>query len=288
MNVRPRPLAVILVLALAVAGFAAASEHPSPTAVPESTAAVTPAAVPGENVLPVPKVSKPAKPGKESKPAKVAKPAEAPATGTSNEPDPRPWAQLMTGNRRFVRGEHLVTATRDLRTELAKGQHPDVIVVTCSDSRLSPEWIFDQPLGEIFVVRTAGNLVDPIVLGSIEYAVEHLHAKLLVVMGHENCGAVSAALSGEAMPTENLDAIVRKIRPGIPTARAGASKDATLEAAVEANIRRSATDIVVASPIVRESVVHGSLAIVQAVYHLGSGEVEELRSPDMASDHDHD
>jgi carbonic anhydrase len=193
----------------------------------------------------------------------------------------------MAGNRRFVKGEHLVSSTRDLRNELATGQHPDVIVLTCSDSRLSPEWIFDQPLGEIFVVRTAGNLVDPIALGSIEYAVEHLHAKLLVVMGHEKCGAVAAAASGETMPTENLDAIVRKIRPGIPPVRANASKDAQLQDAIEANIRRSATDCVVASPIVREHVVHGSLAVVQAVYHLQSGEVEELGNPTQLSDSDH-
>lgn len=202
----------------------------------------------------------------------------------TTEPDTRPWATLLTGNRRFVRGEHLVRPVRELRQELAKGQHPDVIVLTCSDSRLSPEILFDQPIGELFVVRTAGNLVDPIALGSIEYAVEHLHAKLLVVMGHERCGAVDAALAGGTMPTENLEAIVRKIRPGIPPARPGASKDALLQDAIEANVRRSATDCVVASPIVREHVVHGSLAVVQALYRLASGEVEELRASEPAAD----
>lgn len=263
MHRRHRIVAIIVTLALA--GFAAiaaaqhdshGSSHGTATATAPSKAAATKAKA------------------KETKePARV-------------EPDARSWAQLMSGNRRFVKGEHLVTATRELRNELANGQHPDVIVLTCSDSRLSPEWIFDQPMGEIFVVRTAGNLVDPIALGSIEYAVEHLHAKLLVVMGHEKCGAVAAALSGETMPTENLDAIVRKIRPGIPAARANASKDALLQDAIEANIRRSATDCVVASPIVRESVVHGTLAVVQAVYHLQSGEVEELGNPTQLSDSD--
>jgi carbonic anhydrase len=194
------------------------------------------------------------------------------------EPESRTWATLMAGNRRFVRGEHLVRPTRELRSELAKGQHPDVIVLTCSDSRLSPEWIFDQPLGEVFVVRTAGNLVDPIALGSIEYAVEHLHAKLLVVMGHDKCGAVDAALGGGEMPTDNLKALVAKIRPGLPPTRAGASAESTLQSAVEANVRRSATDCIVGSPIVREATVKGSLAVVQAVYHLSTGEVEELRS----------
>ncbi len=206
---------------------------------------------------------------------KGTKPA---TTAPTEEPDTRAWATLMAGNRRFVRGEHLVRPVRELRSELAKGQHPDVIVVTCSDSRLSPEWIFDQPLGEVFVVRTAGNLVDPIALGSIEYAVEHLHAKLLVVMGHDKCGAVDAALSGAEMPTDNLKALVAKIRPGLPTSKSGASAEATLQAAVEANVRRSAMDCIVGSPIVREHTVKGSLAVVQAVYHLSTGEVEELRS----------
>ncbi|MEY4069405.1 MAG: carbonic anhydrase [Candidatus Eisenbacteria bacterium] len=205
-------------------------------------------------------------------------------TTIQTEPDTRPWATLLAGNRRFMRGEHLVRPVRELRQETAKGQHPDVIVLTCSDSRLSPEILFDQSIGELFVVRTAGNLVDPIALGSIEYAVEHLHAKLLVVMGHERCGAVDAALAGGTMPTENLEAIVRKIRPGIPPARPGASKDALLQDAIEANVRRSATDCVVASPIVREHVVHGSLAVVQAIYRLSSGEVEELRASEPAAD----
>lgn len=212
------------------------------------------------------------------KAATATKTSKATVATPAPEPDARPWATLMAGNRRFVRGEHLVGPTRELRSELAKGQHPDVIVVTCSDSRLSPEWIFDQPIGEVFVIRTAGNLVDPIALGSIEYAVEHLHAKLLVVMGHDKCGAVDAALSGGELPTDNLKALVNKIRPGLPPTRAGATAEATLQAAVEANVRRSAMDCIVGSPIVREHTVKGSLAVVQAVYHLSTGEVEELRS----------
>lgn len=222
-------------------------------------------------------------PASKPNPAAAAKPGKSAVATPTPEPESRAWATLMAGNRRFVRGEHLVRPTRDLRTELAKGQHPDVIVVTCSDSRLSPEWIFDQPLGEVFVVRTAGNLVDPIALGSIEYAVEHLHAKLLVVMGHDKCGAVDAALTGGEMPTDNLKALVTKIRPGLPPSKAGTSAEAMLQSAVEANVRRSAMDCIVGSPIVREHTVKGSLAVVQAVYHLSTGEVEELRSR-VASD----
>ena len=201
---------------------------------------------------------------------------------------PRSWPELQAGNRRFVAGDHLVHAVRELRAALATGQQPDVVVLTCSDSRVSPEWIFDQPLGELFVVRTAGHVVDPIALGSIEYAVEHLHARLIVVMGHDECGAVAAAVSGDSMPTEHLDSIMRKIRPGIPPARPGASRAETLAAAVAANVRRSATDVVIASPVVREHVVHGSVEVIQAVYHLASGRVEELRTPDALSGSEHD
>ena len=106
-------------------------------------------------------------------------------------------AQLVEGNRRFVSGEvarpHQSAARR---AELAKGQAPVAIVLTCSDSRVAPELYFDQGLGDLFVIRNAGNVLDDHVLGSIEYAVEHLHVPLLIVIGHEKCGAVSAAVGG--------------------------------------------------------------------------------------------
>ena len=101
------------------------------------------------------------------------------------------FSKLMNGNKRFVTAS---LAQKDVgearRKELAGGQHPFAIVVTCSDSRVAPEILFDEGLGDIFVVRVAGNVLDPISLGSIEYAAEHLHAPLLVLMGHEQCGAV--------------------------------------------------------------------------------------------------
>jgi hypothetical protein len=105
--------------------------------------------------------------------------------------------RLVEGNKRFVAGSTThPDQTAERRTETAKGQHPFAIILTCADSRLSPEILFDEGIGDLFVVRNAGNLLDDHVLGSIEYAVEHLHATLIVVLGHTKCGAVSAAVAG--------------------------------------------------------------------------------------------
>jgi carbonic anhydrase len=188
------------------------------------------------------------------------------------------WRDLMAGNKRFTSGK---TAVRDVvraRANTAKAQHPYAIVLCCADSRLSPELIFDQNIGDLFVVRTAGNVADAIALGSIEYAVEHLHARMLVVLGHDNCGAVTATLSGETMPTENLTALVNKIRPGIERLQGLVSGESLVSLAVEANVHRSAADVVEASPIVRHEIAAGNLSVMKAVYRLGSGEVISLNS----------
>ena len=186
------------------------------------------------------------------------------------------WADLMEGNKRFVSGK---TASRDViaaRSKTAAGQHPYITVLCCSDSRLSPELIFDQSIGDLFVVRTAGNVADPIALGSMEYAVEHLHSRMLVVLGHEKCGAVAATLSGEAMPTENLKALVDKIKPGIERLKGLVQGDTLMSLAVEANVHHSASDVVEASPIIRHDVASGKLTVVKAAYKLGTGEVMRL------------
>ena len=110
----------------------------------------------------------------------------------------------MDGNKRFMAGKPQMRALVSLRQKLASGQSPNVIILSCSDSRTSPELIFDQSLGDLFVIRTAGNVADPVALGSIEYAVDHIHSPLLVVLGHSKCGAVTAACSGEKMPSRQL------------------------------------------------------------------------------------
>ena len=105
------------------------------------------------------------------------------------------------------------------RKELTKGQKPFAIVITCSDSRVPPELLFDQGLGDIFVVRVAGNVVDPIALGSIEYGAEHLNSPLLFILGHTKCGAVGATLEAKGKPEGNIGAIVKKIQPAVATAK---------------------------------------------------------------------
>lgn len=186
------------------------------------------------------------------------------------------WDDLLEGNRRFMAGKPRIRPLVAARQELAKGQHPQVVVLGCADSRVSPELVFDKNLGELFVVRTAGNIADPIALGSIEYAAEHLHAKVLVVLGHEKCGAVAAAASGEKMPTANLDAIVKRIFPVIEKYTICAEGDQLLDLAVEANVRQSARDVVTESPILGKAVAERKLTVIRALYKLKTGEVVRL------------
>ena len=186
--------------------------------------------------------------------------------------------KLMDGNKRFVAGSLSQKNVGDARRkELAGGQHPFAIVVTCSDSRVAPEIIFDEGLGDIFVVRVAGNVLDPISLGSIEYAAEHLHAPLLILLGHESCGAVSAALDAKGEPEGNIGAIVKKIMPAIEKAKAkGGSRDDILANAIKENVILSYKDICGKSPLLTHLIDKGELKVVAGVYHLASGEVEQL------------
>jgi carbonic anhydrase len=181
-------------------------------------------------------------------------------------------ARLRDGNRRFADGK----ATHDhqgpqRRNEVAKGQKPFAIVVSCSDSRVGPEIVFDQGLGDLFVVRTAGNVVDDVGLGSIEYAVEHFGTPLILVLGHNRCGAVSAAVSGGEAPGHVravVDAIlpaVEKVKdqPGDPVANA-----------VRANVREVVKRLQTAAPILPDRIKAGKLKIIGACYDLDDGRVE--------------
>jgi carbonic anhydrase len=125
------------------------------------------------------------------------------------------WAKLVAGNERFVSGKTMARDVVARRNAVAHGQQPQAVVLGCSDSRMSPSLVFDQDLGDLFEVRTAGNVADALALGSIEYAVEHFPIRIVVVLGHERCGAVKAAAAGEKMPTANLQAIVDKIAPAL-------------------------------------------------------------------------
>lgn len=185
----------------------------------------------------------------------------------------RIWRDLMAGNARYVRQSTNQREFIETRHRLAAGQQPKVIVLACADSRVSPELLFDKNIGDLFVVRTAGNIADKVALGSIEYAVEHLHAPLLVVLGHERCGAVAAAAAGGEMPTENFQAIVQQIQPALKKVEGKASGAALYDLQVKANVHQSVVDIVRNSPIVREHLESGKLSVIKAVYDLDSGEV---------------
>jgi carbonic anhydrase len=170
-------------------------------------------------------------------------------------------------------GKHTGANYVSARRSLAKGQQPKVIVLGCADSRVPPELVFDKNLGELFVVRDAGNISDEVSLGSIEYAIEHLHAKMIVVLGHESCGAVAAAVSGEEMPTRNLRAIVASIVPAFEGSTTCLMGKPSNLSCVELNVKQSSGDLLKNSPIIKKALGEGEIALVRAVYHMETGEV---------------
>lgn len=191
--------------------------------------------------------------------------------------------KIMDGNKRYVEGK---LASKDLgdnkRKELTKGQKPFAIVVTCSDSRVPPELLFDQGLGDIFVVRVAGNIVDPIALGSIEYGAEHLNSPLLFILGHSKCGAVKATLEAKGEPEGNIGAIVKKITPAAKAAKKrGGTEDQILETAIQENVKNVYKDVMNKSKIIPELVHEGKLKIVAGEYNIATGKVDMIELPKM-------
>lgn len=184
--------------------------------------------------------------------------------------------QLETGNARFVEGARIYPnqdAAR--RSEVAVGQAPFATVITCSDSRVSPEMLFDQGLGDLFVIRVAGNVADVDEVGSIEYGVGHLKTPVLVVLGHSHCGAVTAVLKEQSVHG-SIPALVDNIGPAVARARKsgdGLSEAALLARAVEENVFVTIEDLFARSAETRELVEAGSLSVVGAVYELDSGKV---------------
>ena len=150
------------------------------------------------------------------------------------------------------------------------------MVLSYSDSRVPPELAFDQTLGDLFVVRSAGNTAGPLGLASLEYAFDHLGTTLLVVLGHTKCGAVTAACSGEKMPTPDLHAMVDQIDPAVAKAKQSATGDALIEAAVKENVHQSAMGVVTHSEVLRNAKSRGGLVIIEAEYQLDAGKVIRL------------
>ena len=182
--------------------------------------------------------------------------------------------ELLAGNQRYCAKEmahpHQSAARR---TELAKSQHPFAIILSCSDSRVPPEVVFDQGLGDLFVVRVAGNVPSDEVIASIEYAAAHLGAKLIVVLGHARCGAVAATLEGGA-PEGHLASLVNRIQPAVEKARKQGGD--VLDSAVRINVEESVMLLKSSQPLLSREAAEGKIKIVGARYDLDSGKIELL------------
>lgn len=181
--------------------------------------------------------------------------------------------KLICGNMRYVTERYAyVDIGRDRRRELAEGQYPFAAILGCSDSRVPPEIVFDQGIGDLFVVRTAGQTVDRMALGSIEYAVEHLGVRLIVVLGHQDCGAVQAAVANDPQPGQ-IAAVVKAIQPAVQVAKTQYGN--LMSNAIIDNIYLS-MDKLAASPILQRAVATAGLKIVGALYCIKNGKVAFL------------
>lgn len=180
---------------------------------------------------------------------------------------------LIEGNTHFVT-DHAghPHQSHDVVLALAKGQHPIAVVLGCSDSRVAPEIIFDQGLGDIFDVRTAGEVLSPVVLGSIEYAIEHLNVPLIVVLGHQHCGAVKAALA-HLHPQDNEKSLIQAIIPAVKQAEKQPGD--TEENAVKNNIRNVMAKVA-ADPTLQAKIRSGQVGLVGGYYHLETGQVDVI------------
>lgn len=186
----------------------------------------------------------------------------------------QPVQKLVEGNKRFYSSKQIYP-NQDLqrREELTKGQKPFAVIIGCSDSRVSPEVIFDQGLGDLFVVRVAGNIVDAVSLGSIEYAAGHLGTRLIMVLGHSKCGAVTATVQGGHAPGHIIN-IVDAIKPSIEKAK-GRPGDLT-DNTIRENARSVADQIRNSAPILSEMYKNGKIEVVSAYYDIDTGMVEIL------------
>ena len=188
-------------------------------------------------------------------------------------------ARLVAGNKRFLAGEaRFPTVRKEILASLAKKQQPYATIIGCSDSRVPPELLFDAGFGELFTVRVAGNVISPEVMGSLQYAAVHLHTPLFVVLGHEGCGAIQAALARKyqgARERRRIELLLDRISPGLLGLPRGLAGEARMAAAVEANVRWSMKQLRDA-PEGRARMKEGILKLVGAVYELHTGRVRFL------------
>lgn len=187
---------------------------------------------------------------------------------------------LQEGNARWLNGkcEHPNTDGARRKKVSEEGQKPFATILTCADSRVPAERVFDRGVGELFVVRVAGNVVSGTEAGTIEYGVEHLRTPVIVVMGHSKCGAVKAACGGEKVGG-NIDGLLEEIRPAVQRAKsacAGCDENALVDAAIKENVWQSIYDLMKTSPMVAGAVKEGKVKIVGAICDISTGKVEFL------------
>ena len=187
--------------------------------------------------------------------------------------------RLKDGNARFVRGRaRFPTVQKKILANLARKQEPYATILGCSDSRVPPELVFDCGFGELFVVRVAGNVLGRSILGTLQYAASHLHTQLFVVMGHEGCGAVKAALATKfegAVQKSRIQVLLRNIVPALKGLDAAQPADALLRSAVEANVRHTVRELR-RTPEAKIRAATSDMKLVGAVYDLASGRVRFL------------
>jgi carbonic anhydrase len=202
-----------------------------------------------------------------------------PTTARATKSAEEALERLVAGNQRFVRGEaRFPTVQKDVLAELAKGQRPYATIVGCSDSRVPPELVFDAGFGELFIVRIAGNVISPEVMGTLQYAAVHLRTTLFVVLGHEGCGAVQAALAAKFQgirEREHITLLLDNMLPGLQNIDADAAPRAQFDAAVEANVRWSMHQLL-DTPEGQARMAEGVVKLVGAIYELETGRVRLL------------
>jgi carbonic anhydrase len=199
-------------------------------------------------------------------PAHSDQPAVAPAEAI---------AKLKEGNGRYTSGnlQH-PGQTTERRTELAKTQHPFATIISCSDSRVPPEIVFDQGLGDLFIVRVAGNVINDEGLGSIEYSVDHLGTRLILVLGHQSCGAVQAAketIAAKGKAPGHIQSLVTAIKPAVE-----ATVNGDLDATIKANVKHVVDALRSSTPILKAKVDSGGVQVIGGYYSLDTGAVTFL------------
>lgn len=181
--------------------------------------------------------------------------------------------QLVQGNKRFIQGQtQAAKENQSARVASIDSQSPVAVVVACADSRVAPEIIFDQHIGELFVVRVAGNVIGPYEMESIEFAVDQLQTPCVIVMGHQNCGAVNAVIQGQI---QDIPFIAKQIKPSVIKAKASNSPN-LLKTSIKMNAQKMAGSLT-QSPIINQIVKQGNLKIYPAYYDFSSGQVQFLK-----------